>query len=106
MQDDLPLQVGRLEGDQAERMLPALGETLLCERLHVNETADRVDVCSHGHFVTLSEGDHVGSAGQIAAFRLLTTGTVYWQGDAKSLSFQRIHGFAAASVDDLTGHLA
>ncbi|MCY0902822.1 MAG: threonine--tRNA ligase [Firmicutes bacterium] len=106
IQDDLPLQAAQVDGQQVEEMLVALGETLLCERLPSKQSVDVVDVCSHGPFVTLSEGDHVESAGQIAAFRLLTTGAVYWKGDAKSLSLQRIHGFASASVDDLNGHLA
>lgn len=60
----------------------------------------------NGWFVTLCEGDHAASTGQIGEFKLTHLSGVYWQGDESKSQLQRIFGVQFATKQELTEYLA
>ena len=57
-------------------------------------------------FVDFCLGPHVPSTGKLKAFKLTTTSSAYWKGDAKNQPMQRVYGTAFFSDKDLQAHLA
>ena len=55
---------------------------------------------------TSAVGPHVPSTGKLKAFKLTTTSSAYWKGDAKNQPMQRVYGTAFFSDKDLQAHLA
>ena len=51
----------------------------------------------HGEFVDLCQGPHIGSTGEIAAFKLLSIAGAYWRGSEDRPMLQRIYGTAFES---------
>ena len=66
---------------------------------------DRISLYQQGDFVDLCRGPHVGSTGQIKAFKLLTSGGAYWRGDERNPMLQRIYGTSFPSQESLDEHL-
>ena len=60
---------------------------------------------SHGAFVDLCQGPHVGSTGAITASKLLSVAGAYWRGDEGRTMLQRIYGTAFETYDALQKHL-
>jgi threonyl-tRNA synthetase len=52
-------------------------------------------------FVDFCVGPHVPSTGRLRAFKLLSTSSAYWKGDARNQPMQRIYGTAFFKDDDL-----
>jgi len=65
----------------------------------------RVSVYRNGDFVDLCRGPHVGSTGQLGAFRLLRTAGAYWRGDERNPQLQRVYGTAFFDEDALLAYL-
>ncbi|MED5450634.1 MAG: threonine--tRNA ligase [Chloroflexota bacterium] len=64
-----------------------------------------ISTYSHGGFEDLCAGPHVGSTGDIPAFRLLNVAGAYWRGDENRPMLQRIYGTAFESQDAMDEHL-
>ncbi len=64
-----------------------------------------ISTYSHGEFEDLCAGPHVGSTGDIPAFKLLNVAGAYWRGDENRQMLQRIYGTAFESKDALDEHL-
>jgi threonyl-tRNA synthetase len=61
----------------------------------INEIPDKtVTIYRQGSFTDLCRGPHVGSTGEIGAFKLLSIAGAYWRGSEKNPMLQRIYGTA------------
>jgi len=58
-----------------------------------------------GSMVDLCAGPHVGSTGEIKAFKLLSVAGAYWHGSEKNKMLTRIYGTAFGSQKELDEHL-
>ena len=56
-------------------------------------------------FVDFCVGPHVPSTSKLKAFKLLSTSSAYWKGDARNQPMQRIYGTAFFSDKDLKAYL-
>jgi len=56
-------------------------------------------------FYDLCKGPHVEHAGQIKAFKLLSTAGAYWKGDSKNKMLQRVYGTAFWKKKELEEYL-
>ncbi len=56
-------------------------------------------------FVDFCVGPHVPSTGKLKAFKLLSTSSAYWKGDARNQPMQRIYGTAFFADKDLKAYL-
>ena len=66
---------------------------------------EKVSLFRQGSFVDLCRGPHVGSTGEIDAFKLVSIAGAYWRGDEHLPMLQRIYGVAFATKEALTEHL-
>lgn len=64
-----------------------------------------ISVFSHGNFLDLCEGPHVGSTGDVIAFKLLSIAGAYWRGNEANVMLQRIYGTAFESEEALESYL-
>ena len=56
-------------------------------------------------FIDFCVGPHVPTTGKLKAFKLTSTSSAYWKGDARNQPMQRVYGTAFASEKDLKAHL-
>jgi threonyl-tRNA synthetase len=56
-------------------------------------------------FVDFCAGPHVPSTGKLKAFKLLSTSSAYWKGDARNQPMQRIYGTAFLAEKELQEYL-
>ena len=56
-------------------------------------------------FLDFCVGPHVPSVGKLGHFKLTSTSSAYWKGDAKNQPMQRVYGTAFFSKKDLEDHL-
>ncbi len=68
-------------------------------------TDEKVSLYRQGSFVDLCRGPHVGSTGEIEAFKLMSIAGAYWRGDEHRPMLQRIYGVAFATKEALSAHL-
>jgi len=66
---------------------------------------EKVSVYRQGSFVDLCRGPHVGSVGEIKAFKLASIAGAYWRGDERQPMLQRIYGVAFATKEALDEYL-
>ena len=66
---------------------------------------ETISTYEHDGFVDLCRGPHVGSTGEVAAFKLVTVAGAYWRGDEHNEMLQRIYGTAWESEEALEAHL-
>jgi threonyl-tRNA synthetase len=72
----------------------------------IDEIPDEVvSLYQQGDFVDLCRGPHVGSSGEIKAFKLLSVAGAYWRGDERQPMLQRIYGVAFDTEEALSEHL-
>ncbi len=74
-------------------LIEALGD----ETVFIYKTGDE--------FIDLCKGPHIGSTGQIKAFKLLSIAGAYWRGDENKPMLQRIYGTCFENKDELKGYL-
>ncbi|MFC1998556.1 threonine--tRNA ligase [Chloroflexota bacterium] len=67
---------------------------------------EKVSIYRQGDFTDLCKGPHIGTTGQIKAFKLLNIAGAYWRGNEKKPMLQRIYGTAFDSRKDLKKYLA
>jgi len=66
---------------------------------------EKVSLYQQGLFVDLCRGPHMGSTGEIKAFKLISVAGAYWRGDEHRSMLQRIYGVAFDTEEALTEHL-
>jgi threonyl-tRNA synthetase len=66
---------------------------------------DKVGVYEQGNFIDLCRGPHVGTTGEINAFKLTSIAGAYWRGDEHNPMLQRIYGLAFESQQGLDDYL-
>ena len=66
---------------------------------------DKVSLYRQGDFIDLCRGPHVGSAGEIKVFKLISIAGAYWRGDETRPMLQRIYGVAFDTEEALAEHL-
>ena len=66
---------------------------------------DKVSLYTQGDFIDLCRGPHVGSTGEIKAFKLISIAGAYWRGDETRPMLQRIYGVAFDTEEALAEHL-
>ncbi len=72
----------------------------------INEVPDEnVSIYREGNFTDLCRGPHVGSTGEVKAFKLLSIAGAYWRGDEKRPMLQRIYGVAFKNQKELDEYL-
>ena len=100
------LQVTRLEMPKSEaiQLFRERGECYKVELLEGIED-DMVSLYQQGDFIDLCRGPHVGSTGQVNAFKLLSSAGAYWRGDERNPMLQRIYGTSFPSQKALDEHL-
>ncbi len=66
---------------------------------------EKVSLYQEGKFLDLCRGPHVGSTGEIGAFKLLSIAGAYWRGDEHRPMLQRVYGIAFDTEEALAEHL-
>ncbi len=99
---DVPFSGEEVEKEEARR--------IFAHQLYKLELIDeipdeRMTIYRQGSFTDLCKGPHVGSTGEIKAFKLLSIAGAYWRGDEKRPMLQRIYGLAFETEEELARHL-
>ncbi len=89
---------------EAIEMFKKKGEDYKVELLE-EITDEEVSLYEEGGFVDLCRGPHIGSTGQVSAFKLLSIAGAYWRGNEKNKMLQRVYGTAFVEEDDLKKYL-
>ncbi len=72
----------------------------------IDEIPDKkVGLYRQGAFVDLCRGPHVGSTGEVKAFKLVSIAGAYWRGDEHRPMLQRVYGVAFETEEALAEHL-
>ena len=66
---------------------------------------DVISVYRNDGWSDLCRGPHVGSTGELGAFKLLSIAGAYWRGDERRQMLQRIYGTAWRTQEDLDDYL-
>ena len=66
---------------------------------------EMVTIYRQGSFTDLCRGPHVGSTGEIGAFKLLSIAGAYWRGSERNPMLQRIYGTAWPTEQELDEYL-
>ena len=100
------LTVARLEmpKSQAIQFFKDRGEDYKIELLEGIED-EIISMYQQGDFIDLCRGPHVGSTGQVKAFKLLSSAGAYWRGDERNPMLQRIYGTSFPTQEALDKHL-
>ncbi|MCX5657043.1 MAG: threonine--tRNA ligase [Candidatus Omnitrophica bacterium] len=67
---------------------------------------DKVTVYQNGEFIDLCRGPHLGSTGDLKAFKLTSVAGAYWRGDSNNKMLQRIYGTAFETEKELEDYLS
>ncbi|MCJ7769442.1 MAG: threonine--tRNA ligase [Dehalococcoidales bacterium] len=115
--DDLPVITARINEIIAQN-LPFIREEITKEEARqrfagqpyklelIDEIPeDKVSLYRQGGFTDLCRGPHVGSTGEIKAFRLVSIAGAYWRGDEHNPMLQRIYGVAFATREALEEYI-
>ncbi len=89
---------------EAVEMFRKMGEIYKVELLE-EITDDKVSLYEEGDFTDLCRGPHLGSTGQVSAFKLLSIAGAYWRGNEKNKMLQRIYGTSFTEKKDLKQYL-
>ena len=100
------LTVARLEmpKSQAIQFFKDRGEDYKIELLEGIKD-EIISMYQQGDFIDLCRGPHVGSTGQVKAFKLLSSAGAYWRGDEHNPMLQRIYGTSFPTQEALDEHL-
>lgn len=66
---------------------------------------EKVSFYTDGDFTDLCRGPHVGSTGEVGAFKLLRVAGAYWRGNEQNRQMQRLYGVAFATKEELDQYL-
>ncbi len=106
---DLPYERQMWPREAAKAFFARRGEPLKVQLIE-EKTQDQSQVSCYTikdteTFVDFCVGPHVPSTGKLKAFKLLSTSSAYWKGDARNQPMQRIYGTAFFTEADLKAHL-
>jgi threonyl-tRNA synthetase len=106
---DLPFERQMWPRDEAKRFFGQRGEPLKVQLID-EKTEGQTHVSCYTikdkeTFVDFCVGPHVPSTGKLKAFKLLSTSSAYWKGDARNQPMQRVYGTAFLSDKELQEHL-
>jgi threonyl-tRNA synthetase len=90
---------------EAVALFERLHQPLKVELINDKVTDATARLYRTGDFVDLCLGPHVGNAGQLGAFRLLSIAGAYWKGSEKNQQLTRIYGTAFPTEQELEAHL-
>jgi len=94
-----------LDKDAAIKLFAGLGETYKQELIRDIPDA-KVSIYKTGAcFVDLCRGPHIGSTGQVKAFKLLSVAGAYWHGIETNPMLQRIYGTCFETQKELDEYL-
>ncbi|MDO5308759.1 MAG: threonine--tRNA ligase [Planctomycetia bacterium] len=92
--------------EEAIQLLQDAGQTLKVEHLQTGLAEnERVTFYRQGEFVDLCRGPHIPSAKFIGAFKIMSTSTAYWKGDANNQMLFRVYGTAFFDKKELDAYL-
>jgi threonyl-tRNA synthetase len=98
---DVPFEKLSVPRAQAERMLRDAGQTYKLERLADIPEGEEITLYRCGEFTDLCRGPHVGTTGQIAAFKLVSVAGSYFRGLETNPMLQRVYGICAETRGQL-----
>jgi threonyl-tRNA synthetase len=102
---DEPFVRHELPRSDARAMFDRLGERYKVELIDGFPDGAVVSYYTTGDWFDLCRGPHVGSTGEIKAFKLLSVAGAYWRGKETNPQLQRIYGTAFPSKQELETHL-
>ena len=102
---DLPFERKVISREDALRMFEGRGESYKVEIIQSLPEGEEISLFQHGDFVDLCRGPHVGSTGEIKAFKVLSFAGAYWRGDERNPMLQRVYGTAFPSQAELDAFL-
>ncbi len=95
--------------EDAKRFFASRGEPLKVQLIDEKTEGQREVSCytikDRDTFIDFCVGPHVPSTGKLKAFKLLSTSSAYWKGDARNQPMQRVYGTAFCSEKELKAHL-
>ncbi len=100
---DLPFE--RVELTRAEAETALKGQRYKLERLADIPEGEPISFYRCGDFSDLCRGPHLGSTGEIPAFKLLSVAGSYYRGIETNAMLQRIYGIVAESAQALQAQL-
>ena len=101
-----PYEQVKLPRAEAIETFRSLHQDYKLDVLDHEARADEVISCYRtGEFLDLCRGPHVGSAGEIKAFKLLRLAGAYWRADEKNRQLQRVYGTAWQTKEELADYL-
>lgn len=99
--EKLPFQQNSMPRQEAIEMFSRLKEDFKVEIIQ-DLPDEEVSLYKTGEeFLDLCKGPHVGNAGEIKAFKLLSVAGAYWRGDERRPMLQRIYGTCFFSKEEL-----
>lgn len=106
VQEDEPFERIEMKRDDAIELLRAAGQTLKVEHLETGLAENEiVSFYRQGEFIDLCRGPHIPSPRFIGAFKLMSTSSAYWKGDAKKQQLCRVYGTAFFDKKELNEYL-
>ena len=108
-QQNLPYERQMWPREEAKQFFRGRGELLKVQLIDEKTQGQRDVSCytikDRDTFVDFCTGPHVPSTGTLKAFKLLSTSTAYWKGDARNQPMQRIYGTAFPAEKALQEYL-
>ena len=95
-----------MKREEALRLFKSQGETYKVELIKDLPDEELSFYRTGEGFLDLCKGPHVGHAGEIKAFKLLSVAGAYWRGDEHRARLQRIYGTCFFTREELDRHLA
>jgi threonyl-tRNA synthetase len=100
---DVPFVAEKMSKDEARKLFTTQPYKLEL----IDEITDAtVTIYRQGSFTDLCRGPHLGSTGEVKAFKLTHIAGAYWRGDEKRPMLQRIYGVAFDSQEELESYLS
>src|SRR5881409_4189793 len=103
--ENQPFEYAETTREEAERHFAAAGEKYKLHFLSQIPPGAKVTTYRNGPFLDLCRGPHVGSTGEIKAFKLTHVAGAYWLGHERNEMLQRIYGTAFPTPQELDEHL-
>ena len=103
IKEDIPFIREEVDKKEARRIFASQPYKL--ELIDGLSDDEKLSLYRQGAFVDLCRGPHVGSTGEVKAFKLLSTAGAYWRGDERQPMLQRVYGTAFVGQGDLDEYL-
>lgn len=100
---DLPFE--RQELSRQEALVIFADQPFKLEIISELPDSETISIYRHGAFLDLCQGPHVGSTGEVTAYKLLNVAGAYWRGNENRPMLQRIYGTAFESSESLDQYL-